>query len=351
MGDALSIVLLILLAILLVGPKKLPEGLEALWLTWTNFTRSQHGADPISLDTARLQWVRDKNPLFGGIQLLYAATEHLVELRQRMFIALAAFAVCVLLTFIFSNQIFDLLLAPLSRIERPPRPTTTVLLLTQSVAVSTTVTLPASSVLVSVTVIIPEGTTLPVTYVVPGETVRPIFTKPTEMFITTFKVDLYAGAGLAMPIVLYELVAFLLPGLLPHEKRYIFVLLPGIALFFVSGVVFAYFLMLPFALQFLFTFGSDIAQPLPAIGDYINFVTSVLFWVGLTFETPLVILFLAKVRIVNVQKLKSFRRFAIVLAFIIAAVITPTPDPINQTIVALPIIILYEIGILLARFA
>src|SRR5262249_6260003 len=116
-------------------------------------------------------------------------------------------------------------------------------------------------------------------------------------------------------------------------------------------VVFAYLLMLPFAIQFLLTFGSDIAQPLPAIGEYINFVTSILFWAGLTFETPLVIFFLAKIRLVNVKRLQSFRRFAIVGAFILAAVITPTPDPINQSIVALPIIVLYELGIILARFA
>lgn len=351
MGDILSIFLLLLLAILLIGPRKLPEGVEALWLAWTNFSRSQHGADPIALDVARAQWRRADNPLYNGIQLLYAATEHLIELRQRLFVSLAAFAIAVIITLVFSDRIFDLLLAPLNRIEQPPRPTTSQLLLTHDVPITTTVTLLPASAPVSTTIIIPAGTVLPVTYSLPGEKLQPIFTKPTEMFITTFKVDLYAGAGLALPIVLYEIVAFLLPGLLPHEKRYLFLLLPGIAIFFIAGVVFAYVLMLPFALQFLFTFGSDIARPLPSINDYINFVVSVLFWVGLTFETPLVIFFLAKVRLVNVQRLKAFRRFAIVGAFIIAAIVTPTPDPINQTIVALPIILLYELGIILARFA
>jgi sec-independent protein translocase protein TatC len=217
--------------------------------------------------------------------------------------------------------------------------------------VTTAVLLPSAENPVSFTVTLPQGTVLPVTYSLPGDKVQPIFTKPTEMFITTFKVDLLAGAGLALPIALYEVVAFLLPGLLPNEKRYLFILLPGIAFFFVAGVVFAYALLLPVALNFLFTFGSDIAQPLPSIGDYISFVASVLFWVGLTFETPLVIFFLAKIRVVNVQKLKTFRRFAIVGAFVIAALVTPTPDPINQSIVALPLIVLYEIGIFLARFA
>ena len=351
MTDIISIFLVMLLAILLIGPRRLPAGVEALWLAWTNFSRSQHGGDPISLDTARMQWQRESNPLWNGVQLLYAATEHLIELRQRLFVSLGALALGILITFAFSNQLFQLLLAPLERIERPPKPTTSQLELTQDVTVTTSVVLPSSSEPVSLTVGIPKGTILPVTYYLPGEKVQPIFTKPTEMFVTTFKVDLLAGTGLALPVVLYELVAFLLPGLLPNEKRYLYILLPGIALFFIAGVTFAYLLMLPFALQFLFTFGADIAQPLPSIGDYINFVSSVLFWVGLTFETPLVIFFLAKLKVVNVQKLKAYRRFAIVAAFVIAAVVTPTPDPINQSIVALPIILLYELGILLARFA
>lgn len=351
MTDIISIFLVLLLAILLIGPKRLPEGVEGLWLAWTNFSRGQHGGQPISLEAARAQWVREENPLFNGILLLRAATEHLVELRLRLFISLGAFVIAAIITFVFSNQIFELLLAPLNRVERPPKQATSQFQLTQNVPITTSVMLPNATSPVSLTLEIPAGTILPVTYPQPAEIIKPIFTKPTEMFVTTFKVDLLAGAGLALPIVAYELIAFLLPGLLPNEKRYVFVLLPGVALFFIGGVVFAYYLMLPFALQFLFTFGSDIAQPLPSIGDYINFVSSVLFWVGLTFETPLVIFFLAKIKVVNVQKLKSFRRFAIVGAFVIAALVTPTPDPINQSIVALPIIVLYELGIFLARFA
>ena len=109
--------------------------------------------------------------------------------------------------------------------------------------------------------------------------------------------------------------------------------------------------MLPFATQFLFTFGADIAQPLPSIAAYTNFAVTILFVAGLTFQTPLVIFFLAKIKVVNTQQLKTFRRYAIVLAFILAALITPTPDPINQALVALPIIVLYELGIIFARFA
>ncbi|MEP7200726.1 MAG: twin-arginine translocase subunit TatC [Chloroflexota bacterium] len=351
MGDILSIFLLILVAILLIGPRKLPEGIEALFLAWTNFRRSQHGGEPISLDTLRLQWARDQNPLHSGIQLLYAATEHLAELRRRLFISLIVFGLCVLITFIFSDQLFALLLAPLNRIQQPATPTTNQFQLTQNVDISSTVTISETAQPISITITIPKGTILPVTYAQSLDKLKPVFFKPTEMFITTFKVDLFAGAGMALPIVLYEIVAFLMPGLLPNEKRYVFFLVPAIAVFFAAGVVFAYYLMLPFALNFLFTFGSDIATPLPSINEYISFVTSVLFWVGLTFQTPLIIFFLAKVRLVNVPKLKRFRRFAIVGAFIVAAFVTPTPDPINQAIVALPIILLYELGIILARFA
>ena len=83
MTDIISIFLVMLLAILLIGPRRLPAGVEALWLAWTNFSRSQHGGDPISLDTARMQWQRESNPLWNGVQLLYAATEHLIEGRSR----------------------------------------------------------------------------------------------------------------------------------------------------------------------------------------------------------------------------------------------------------------------------
>ena len=109
--------------------------------------------------------------------------------------------------------------------------------------------------------------------------------------------------------------------------------------------------MLPFALQYLLNFGSSLADPNIAIGEYISFVTSLLLWVGVAFETPMIIFFLAKLHVVDAKKLVAYRKYAIVGAFIAAAVITPTPDPLNQLMVAIPIILLYELGIILARFA
>jgi sec-independent protein translocase protein TatC len=185
----------------------------------------------------------------------------------------------------------------------------------------------------------------------PAGGIKPIFLKPTEMFLTYMRVGLIAGVGLAMPVIVYQLMRFLSPGLEPKEKKWLFSLVPATAAFFIAGVSFSYFFMLPFALQYLLTFGSTLVEAKWAIGEYISFVTSLLLWVGVSFETPLVIFALAKLHIVDAKKLTSYRKYAIVGAFLAAAVITPTPDPFNQIMVAVPIILLYELGIILARFA
>jgi sec-independent protein translocase protein TatC len=185
----------------------------------------------------------------------------------------------------------------------------------------------------------------------PSGGIKPIFLRPTEMFLTYMRVGLISGVALSMPVIVYQLMRFLAPGLRPNEKKWLYVLVPAATGFFLAGAAFAYFLMLPFALQYLLTFGSDLVEAKWAIGEYISFVTSLLLWVGVAFETPLVVFFMAKLRIVNAKKLSSYRKYAFVLAFVIAAIITPTPDPFNQTMVAVPIILLYELGIILARFA
>lgn len=185
----------------------------------------------------------------------------------------------------------------------------------------------------------------------PAGGIKPIFLKPTEMFLTYMKVGLIAGVGLAMPVIVYQLMRFLAPGLKPEEKKWLYTLVPAATGFFVAGVSFAYFFMLPFALKYLLTFGGDLVEAKWAIGEYISFVTSLLLWVGISFETPMVIFFLAKLHIVDAKKLAGYRKYAIVGAFVAAAIITPTPDPFNQVMVAIPIILLYELGIILARFA
>lgn len=178
-----------------------------------------------------------------------------------------------------------------------------------------------------------------------------IYIKLTEMLGTYIKVALFSGIVLATPFLLYQLVMFVSPALTRTEKRYFYTLLPGSILSFVAGATFCYFFLLPPMLDFLLSFGSDIATPQITIGNYISVVTSLLFWIGLAFELPLVIFFLSKIGVVTPQGLSRKRKWAILGAFVLGAMITPTVDPVNQSIVAGSIIVLYELGIWLSRLA
>jgi len=185
---------------------------------------------------------------------------------------------------------------------------------------------------------------------IPSGGIKPVFLKPTEMFITYFKVALIGGTALAMPIIALEAIKFIVPGLKPNEKRYLFIVIPGMTFLFVLGVAFGYLVLLPFALKYLLTFGGDIADAFISIGEYVSFVVTLLIWMGVAFELPMLIVFLARLRVVNYRQLRSYWKYALLGSFIIAAIITPTPDPFNQTLVALPIYLLYEVGVLFSRF-
>jgi sec-independent protein translocase protein TatC len=124
-----------------------------------------------------------------------------------------------------------------------------------------------------------------------------------------------------------------------------------VTLSFAVGAAFCFFIMVPVAIAFLGGFQSDIFWQLWTAERFIDFVASFIFWVGITFELPIVMYFLSKMGVVTPKRLSSFRKYAFVLAFIIGAIITPTPDPVNQTLVSMPIYLLYELGIILARFA
>ena len=178
-----------------------------------------------------------------------------------------------------------------------------------------------------------------------------VFTEVTELLTTAVKVSFVAGLVLAMPIVLYQVVMFVAPGLTGRERRYLFGFMPGAMLAFVSGVAFGYFVLTPPALHFLLTFGGDVAVPLIRVSNIINLMIRLLFWMGVAFETPLVMYLLAQLGIVSARGLARFRRYWVVVAFILGAIITPTFDPVNQGLVAIPLLVLYELGILLARFA
>ncbi len=178
-----------------------------------------------------------------------------------------------------------------------------------------------------------------------------VFTEVTELLSTSFKVSLLVGFMLAFPVILYQVVMFVSPALTGKERRYLLTFLPGALLAFVCGVAFGYFVMTPPALHFLLTFGSDLATPMIRISNLIDLMVRLLFWMGIAFETPLVMYLLAQLGIVNTRAFSKFRRYWFVVAFILAAIITPTFDPLNQALVVIPLLALYEIGILLSRLA
>ncbi|MGQ9628050.1 MAG: twin-arginine translocase subunit TatC [Anaerolineae bacterium] len=177
----------------------------------------------------------------------------------------------------------------------------------------------------------------------------PVSLKPTENVITFFKIALILGAALAMPVILYQLINFIVPGLTEQERRYLFIIIPSATGLFILGVGFAAFVMLPASIQFLQGFLSDIIQPTYSIDYYISFVTTLLFWTGVIFETPLLIAFLARLGVVSPGMLLRNWKYVVILIAIIAAVITPTPDPVNMSLFMVPLLLLYLLSIGLAR--
>jgi sec-independent protein translocase protein TatC len=175
--------------------------------------------------------------------------------------------------------------------------------------------------------------------------------KPTESLGNYMKVALLSGVIFAMPVIVYQIGRFIAPGLTKKERRSLFLLVPGATLCFVAGVAFAYFVMLPTAIPFLQGFMSDIIEQQWAVGEYLSFVTSLLFWIGVAFELPLFVYFLAKAGIIDAKTLSKNRKYAVVAIAVLAAVITPTVDPLNMALVMGPLVVLYEIGVLLARIA
>jgi len=183
----------------------------------------------------------------------------------------------------------------------------------------------------------------------PAEGINLVYIEMTEMIGTIMKVCLVAGIILAMPYLVYQGIMFIAPALTPKEKRYVYLTLPWIALMFLGGVVFGYFILIPPATRFLISFGANIAAPEIRIGNYVSIVTRLLLAIGFVFEMPVITTFLARLGVLKPKWLADRRRTAIIVAFILAAIITPTFDPINQSLVAVPLIVLYEMSIWLAK--
>jgi sec-independent protein translocase protein TatC len=174
---------------------------------------------------------------------------------------------------------------------------------------------------------------------------------PTENVTTYFRVALVSGAVLAMPFLVYFIWSFIAPGLEQKEKRYVRFIVPGATFLFILGVAFAWAIMLPAAIGFLSSFEPDIFKTSWRAAAYIPFVTSLMFWIGVAFELPLIVFFLAKLKIVTAKQLLGWWRFAIVGAAIVAALITPTVDPFNMMLVMGPLVFLYFLSIALAKIA
>lgn len=174
---------------------------------------------------------------------------------------------------------------------------------------------------------------------------------PTEGISIYFRVALTAGLVLAMPMLIYQLLMFILPGLEQNEKKYVYWGVPAATVLFLVGVSFAWFILLPAAIGFLSGWQPDLFIQEWQSQKYIPFITSIIFWIGIAFETPLIIFIMAKLNLVTPQFLIKQWRFAFVIIAIAAAMITPTVDPFNMALVMLPLFALYGLSILLSFLA
>ena len=224
---------------------------------------------------------------------------HLVELRNRLLKSVLVVMVLFLALFPLRNELFTLLADPLSRH-------------------------------------MPAGTTL-------------IAVQVASPFFIPLKLTALTAVFIAIPYLLYQLWAFIAPGLYQHERKLVAPLVFSSTILFYLGASFAYFVVFPIVFGFLATAGPHDVNFAPDIGEYLSFVTSLFFAFGFVFEVPVAIVLLVIVGVLTPEKLANFRRYAILVAFIIAAILTP-PDVLSQFMMAIPIILLYEFGLLVSRF-
>jgi sec-independent protein translocase protein TatC len=230
----------------------------------------------------------DQPPADQGLSIL----EHLGELRVRATWAVAGLALATVASFFFTEQLLDILISPY------------------------------------------------------GEQLQTL--SPTEGLQTYFRVALVAGVTIAMPWMLYQLWRFIEPALHGHEKRYVYVFVPSATFLFLLGAGFCWFVLLPSAILFLANFMPTIFSPEWTSQEYIGFATSFILWVGIAFQIPLVIYFLARFGIVTSTTLREHWRVAIVAIAIVAAAVTPSIDPVTMLLTMIPLVLLYLLSIFLA---
>ncbi len=225
-------------------------------------------------------------------------TAHLQELRKRLILSFVAIGISFFVCYAFKEFLFDILAAPLLKV-------------------------------------MPPGGFL-------------IFTSVAEAFFTYMKVAFIAGLILVSPIVLYQIWAFVAPGLYQKEKRYAIPFVLGGSIFFAMGVLFGYYVAIPMAFKFLLGYATDFIKPMPSMKEYLSFSIKFLLAFGLVFEFPVVLVLLSRIGVIDAKMLTRQRKYAILLIFVFAAVMTP-PDFISQVLMALPLIGLYELSILLSK--
>ncbi len=223
---------------------------------------------------------------------------HLVELRKRLSVSLSVIILMFIICFSFWQPILGWMIAPLKEV-------------------------------------LPEGSNV-------------IFTGVQEPFFTAMKVAFFAGFVCALPVVFWQFWLFVAPGLYDNEKRLVIPFVSAATLMFLMGASFCYYVVVPLAFAFLIAFGSALFTALPSIGEYVGFFTKILVGFGLSFELPVIIFFFAKLGLVDDKALKDFFRYAIVIIFVVAAMLTP-PDVLSQFLMAAPLIFLYGISILVAK--
>ncbi len=174
---------------------------------------------------------------------------------------------------------------------------------------------------------------------------RLIFTGLPEAFFTYLKVALISSIIIAAPVILYQFWMFVAPGLYDKERKLVVPIVVLSSLFFIAGATFGYFIVFPFGFKFFLGFASETIRPMPSMREYLTFASQMLLAFGVVFELPIIITFLAKLGIVSVDFLKKNRKYAILLIFIVAAILTPGPDVITQLMMAFPLMVLYEISI------
>lgn len=242
-------------------------------------------------------------------------TEHLTELRKRVIISLIALLAGFVLSFNYSEELFKIITIPL-RSE-----------------MHFSFNYPFISLVPSKV----KNTSL-------------VFLAPVEAFWMHLKVSFVAGLVLSLPVIFHQSWKFVSPGLLSREKKYVAPFVFIATALFLLGALFCFLFVLPFAIGFLLTYKTEFMTPMLSVGSYVDFCLKFILAFGAIFELPVVIVFLTRLGIVTPKTLAKNRKYSILVAFIIAAILTPTPDVFNQTLMAIPIIILYEAGILVSRF-